>query len=666
VSTTPPTPERPATAPVDGALVRSSGDEVTGTIALRLPFPLAAARTPALTLLALAVGGLMRLSPQTSPWTTSVLLGALIVLGAPVVWRTVRGMLRGEFAADVVAMLAIVTAIVLQQPFAGLVIVLMQTGGELLERYAEGRASNAVRELEAAAPRIAHRVTNDTVIEDIPAEQIVVGDHVLVRPGEMVPCDGTVVDGTSSLDTSRLTGEAVPERVAAGSAVRSGVVNTVSPILVLVTAPARESLYARIVELVRTAQAEKSPIQRLADKWAVWFTPITLVTCAIAWWLSGDADRVLAVLVVATPCPLLLATPVAIIGGINRAARRQVIVRNGTALELLARVDTVVFDKTGTLTHGRPAVRDVITLDGSDAAALLRAAAAVEVGSGHLLARSVVEEAVARGLEIPRASDIVEEPGRGVSGIVEGRRVTVGNRALVADRHPTLRATLDAHVPGADGGLRAYVAIEDGARNGGTASPAAAGVISFADRMRDGLAPFIARLGTLGLTRTVLLSGDHASNVEPVARALGITEARGDLMPDDKVTTVKQLERDGRRVLMVGDGTNDAPALSAATVGVALAAHGGGISAEAAGVVLLADDVTRVEDAVRIGQRAVSIARQSIVAGLVLSGAAMVVAAAGFIPPTAGALIQEAIDVAVILNALRAAQSPHGVPASPV
>jgi heavy metal translocating P-type ATPase len=665
--TTPPNDiERPATTSVDGALARSPHDSAAGTVTSRLPFPLAAARTPALTLFALAVGGVMRLSPRTSPWATSVLLGALIVLGAPVVWRTVRGMLRGEFAADVVAMLAIVAAIVLQQPFAGLVIVLMQTGGELLERYAEGRASNAVRELEAAAPRIAHRVTNDTVIEDIPAEQIVVGDRVLVRPGEMVPCDGTVADGSSSLDTSRLTGEAVPERVVAGSAVRSGVVNTVSPILVLVTAPARESLYARIVELVRTAQAEKSPIQRLADKWAVWFTPITLVTCAIAWWLSGDADRVLAVLVVATPCPLLLATPVAIIGGINRAARRQVIVRNGTALELLARVDTVVFDKTGTLTHGRPAVSDVVALDGSDAAALLRAAAAVEVGSGHLLARSVVEEAMTRGLDIPRASDIVEESGRGVSGIVEGRRVTVGNRALVAERHPALRGTLEAHVPGADDGLRAYVAIDSAPTDRGATSSAMAGVISFADRMRDGLSPFIARLGTLGLTRTVLLSGDHTSNVGPVANALGITEARGDLMPDDKVAAVKQLEREGRRVLMVGDGTNDAPALSAATVGVALAAHGGGISAEAAGVVLLADDVTRVEDAVRIGQRAVSIARQSIVAGLVLSGAAMVVAAAGFIPPTAGALIQEAIDVAVILNALRAAQSPHGVPASPV
>ncbi len=608
-------------------------------------------------------GAAMRFADGLRPYSTTVLLVALALLGAPVVLRTLRGILHGEFAADVVAMLAIVTAVILQQPFAGLVIVLMQTGGELLERYAEGRASDAVRELEAAAPRIAHRVSDPTRIEDIEAEQIVIGDRILVRPGEMVPCDGEVIDGSSSLDTSRVTGEAVPERVGIGSAVRSGVVNTVSPILVRATAPARESLYARIVELVRSAQAEKSPIQRMADRWAVWFTPITLVACGIAWWLSGDADRVLAVLVVATPCPLLLATPVAIIGGINRAARRQVIVRNGAALELLARVDTVVFDKTGTLTHGRPAVRDVRVLvpatvgDGSPDALdrLLAAAAAVELGSGHLLAQSVVAHALERGLALPVAKDIVEESGRGVFGRVADAPVTVGNRALVAERHPALRAALEAHVPAADGGLRAYVGLGN----------AQLGVITFADRMREGLAPFIARLHRLGLTRTVLLSGDHTSNVRPVAEALGITEARGDLFPDDKVAAVKQLEADGRHVLMVGDGTNDAPALSAATVGVALAAHGGGISAEAAGVVLLVDDVTRVEDAVRIGQRAVAIARQSIMAGLVLSGAAMVVAALGFIPPTAGALIQEAIDVAVILNALRAAQDPHAGPASP-
>ena len=653
-----------------------------------LPFPLAAARAPALTLVALITGGLLSVAPATHDWATPFLLAALVLLGAPVVLRTVRGMLHGKFAADLVAMLAIVTAVVLGQPFAGLVIVLMQTGGELLERYAEGRASDAVRELEAAAPRIAHRVRTATGpatgpatgdgTEEIAAELVVAGDLLLVRPGEMIPCDGVISEGTSSLDTSRLTGEPLPERVAPGSQVRSGVVNTASPLVVRVTAPARDSLYARIVELVRTAQAEKSPIQRMADRWAVWFTPVTFAACVIAWWLSGDAQRVLAVLVVATPCPLLLATPVAIIGGINRAARRQVIVRNGTALELLARVNTVVFDKTGTLTQGRPSVQSVESFEGITERELLRLSAAVEVGSGHLLARSVVDAAIARGLSIPSATAVVEHAGRGVTGVVEGRRVSLGNRSLVVELHPNATRVLEQHAPADGEGLRAYVAIEtidtgdtphtpDTVADAvaGTRAPAV-GVITFGDQLRADLPPFIARLRTLGLTRTVLLSGDHAANVEPVARALGITEAHGDLLPDQKVAAVRALESAGRRVLMVGDGTNDAPALSAATVGVALAAHGGGISAEAAGVVLLADDVTRVEDAVRIGQRAVAIARQSIVAGLVLSGVAMVVAALGFIPPALGALLQEAIDVAVILNALRAATSPRGVSASPV
>ena len=424
--------------------------------------------------------------------------------------------------------------------------------------------------------------------------------------------------------------------------------------MIRVTAPASESLYARIVELVRTAQAEKSPIQRTADRWAIWFTPVTLAACAIAWWLSGDPSRVLAVLVVATPCPLLLATPVAIIGGINRAARRQIVVRNGTALELLARVDTAVFDKTGTLTLGRTVVDGVAAAGAGGEDELLRLAGAVELGSGHLLARSVVEAAAARGLPLPSATKVVETPGQGVTGIVEGREISVGARSFIGRLHPGAVAALQA-IPLEGAGLRAYV----------TADGTPLGVIAFADRMREGLPEFVGRLASLGLTRTLLLSGDHQANVAPIAAALGISDARGDLLPEQKVEVVRALEREGRHVLMVGDGTNDAPALSAATVGVALAAHGGGISAEAAGVVILADDVTRVEDAVRIGQRTVAIARQSIIAGLVLSGAAMVLAALGFIPPTAGALLQEGIDVAVILNALRAAQDPRAGSGSP-
>ena len=568
----------------------------------------------------------------------------LVVIGGPVVLRTIRGMFRGQFAADIVAALAIVGAITLGQPIAGLVIVLMQTGGELLERYAEGRASAAVHELEAQAPQLAHRVRG-AAIQDIAAADVVVGDDLLVRPGEMVPCDGIVTEGTSHLEVARLTGEPSPERVSPGSVVRSGAVNRESALHVRATARASESLYACIVELVRSAQAERSPIQRMADRYAVWFTPLTIAACAIAWWASGDPMRVLAVLVVATPCPLILATPVAVIGGINRAARHQIIVRTGAALERIGAVDVAVFDKTGTLTIGYPEVSAVHAIGPLSQDDLLATAAAVEQHSGHLLARSVVVEAERRGLVIPHAVDAIEAPGQGVTGSVNGTSVTVGSRGYVAQIHPAA-AESAAAAQAAGRGLRAFVAI------GGHL----AGIIEYADRTRDGLPAFFAELKSLGVKRALLVSGDHEENVASLAASLGISEARGDQMPDDKVAIVRELLGEGHRVLMTGDGTNDAPALAAATVGIALAAHGGGISAEAADIVLLADDVTRVTMAIRIGRHATSIARQSIVVGLGLSGIAMVFAALGYIPPTTGAVLQEAIDVAVILNALRASR----------
>lgn len=599
------------------------------------------ARLPLLALAALAVtGALMALGAQ---WDHEIGVALLVATGAPVVWRTMRGMLRGHFAADIVATLAIVTAAALQQPIAGLVIVLMQTGGEMLERYAEGRASAAVRELEAQAPQRANRVRAGSTVE-IAANDVAVGDELLVRPGEMVPCDGEVISGQSHLEVARLTGEPSPERVTVGSPVRSGAVNLESPLTVRATALAAESLYARIVELVRSAQAQKSPIQRLADRYAVWFTPITLLACVLAWLISHDPLRVLAVLVVATPCPLILATPVAIIGGINRAARHQVIVRSGAALEQIGSVDTAVFDKTGTLTIGYPEVSAVLAIGAHDESSVLALAAAVEHHSGHLLARTVVAEAERRGLSVGKAERVVEEPGRGVTGDVSGKRVSIGALSYVAAMQPSAAAQLiEAQAEGE--GLRAYLAIDG----------AAAGVVQYADRTRDGLPQFFTELRGLGVRRTLLLSGDHEHNVAALAARLGITEARGDLLPDQKVDVVRKLMADGHRVVMTGDGTNDAPALSAATVGIALAAHGGGISAEAAGIVLLADDVTRVATAIRIGRRATMIARQSIVVGLGLSAGAMVAAAFGLIAPTPGALLQEAIDVAVILNALRAA-----------
>ena len=606
-----------------------------------------AARLPVAALLALTIT--LGLFAGGYRWDHEIGVVLLAATGLPIVARTIRGTLGGHFASDVVATLAIVTAVVLQQPIAGLVIVLMQSGGELLERYAEGRASAAVRELEAQAPQRAHRVRGDTTgdtTDDITADAVAVNDILLVRPGEMIPCDGVVTSGRSHLEVARLTGEPSPERVGPGSVVRSGAVNQEGALHLRATALASDSLYARIVELVRSAQAEKSPIQRLADRYAVWFTPITIVACMVAWFLSHDALRVLAVLVVATPCPLILATPVAIIGGINRAARNQIIIRSGAALEQIGRVDAAVFDKTGTLTIGYPEVSALFPIAPFDEATLLALSVAVEHDSGHLLARSVVTEAERRGVEVVDAESVVETPGRGVTGTVGGRLVSVGALSFVTESQPGAGARLRAaHASG--NGLRAYVAVDN----------AAAGMIAFADRTRDGLPALFAELRELGVTRTLLVSGDHEQNVAELARTLGITEARGDTLPDEKVAVVRGLLAQGHRVMMTGDGTNDAPALSAATVGIALAAHGGGISAEAADIVLLADDISRVALAIRIGRRATFIARQSIVVGLGLSAIAMIAAALGHIPPTAGAVLQEAIDVAVILNALRASRA---------
>jgi heavy metal translocating P-type ATPase len=577
--------------------------------------------------------------PPRSVWTAGLWL-----LGLPLLYRTLRGMLRGRFAADLVAGLAVITAMVLGHPFAGLVIVLMQTGGEALEHFAERRASAAVRALEADAPRQAHRVEGERVV-DVPADAVAVADRILVRPGEMVPCDGVVESGTSQVDVARLTGEPIPVRAAKGDTLRSGSLVIEGALVLRVSALSRESLYARIVELVRTAQASKAPLQRLADRYAVWFTPITVAVAAVAYAVSGDPDRVLAVLVVATPCPLILATPVAIIGGINRAARRQIIVRHGGALEALATVDTAVFDKTGTLTVGRPEVSEVLAVPPFEEDEVLRLAGTVEQGSGHLLARTLVAAAQHRGLVLTEPDEVIEASGRGVSGRVGNQRVVVGALTLIEELAPGAAPGLHA-LHGVGAALRAYVAVDG----------RPAGSVTYADRLRPDAAEVVTRLRSLGLTRIALLSGDHAENVAAVARSVGIEEVAADLLPEDKVNQVLRLTQARHRVLMVGDGTNDAPALSSSAVGLALGAHGGGIVAEAADVVLLVDDLARVPEAVAIGHRTMRIARQSIGVGLGLSGLAMLVAAAGYIPPTAGALLQEAIDVAVILNALRAAR----------
>ena len=595
---------------------------------------------PSLTLVILSLGAAFGMAGRSST-ADVVLFGGLLLVGVPLILRTARGALRGRLAADIVAALAIGTAIVLHQPLAGLVVVLMQTGGEALERYAEGRASAALQMLEDAAPRIAHRLRDD-VAEDVTVDSILIGDDLLVRPGEMVPCDAIVLDGRSHVDASSLTGEPVPLTAEAGVELLSGSLNQEGALRVRARALAAESQYARIVEMVRTAQASKAPLQRLADRYAIWFTPLTLAVCVVAYAITHDPVRVLSVLVVATPCPLILATPVAIIGGISRAARSRIIFRHGSALEQLAGITVAVFDKTGTLTIGRPEVSNVVATDGIAPDVVLARAAAVEERSGHLLARSVVAAARARGLPIAEARGILEAAGRGVTGQVGDHEIAIGSSAYLLERYPTLR---DGWKPRYTGRLSAHVAM-DGAH---------VGIIEFADRVRASASATVAQLRGHGVRRVVLLSGDDAATTREVASAVGLLEARGDLLPQDKVSVVAELVKSGEHVAMIGDGTNDAPALTAATVGVALARHGG-VTAEAADVVLLSDDLAGVAHAVQIGKRTMRIARQSIWAGLGGSAVAMIFAAMGMIPPTAGAVLQEAIDVAVILNALRASR----------
>ncbi|MGH7498024.1 MAG: heavy metal translocating P-type ATPase, partial [Gemmatimonadales bacterium] len=452
-------------------------------------------------------------------------------------WRTLRGIVVGRFAADLVAMLAIVTALLLGQPLAGLIVVLMQTGGEALERYAEGRASQAVRELEAAAPRLAHRLRAGQV-EDVSAEAIAIGDTLLLRPGELIPSDAVVLEGRSHVDASRLTGEPLPVSARPGTPLLSGSLNLEGALTVRATAPARQSQYAKIVELVRTAQASKSPLQRLADRYAVWFTPATLLVCLAAYLMSGDPLRVLAVLVVATPCPLILATPVAVVGGINRAARHGIIFRHGAGLEQLGRVTTAVFDKTGTLTLGRPKVARVLAIPPWAPNEVLRIAAGVEHGSSHLLARTLVEAATARGIETPDGSDITEAPGQGVWGRVEGRMVTVGGWSFVVGRSPDADAAFERLLESSRAEeLRAFVTVDG----------QAAGIVEYADQLRPGMRPFIERLRRLGIRRILLLSGDSEENAAAVGRAVGIREVHGDLLPEAKVASVNRLMKEGER-----------------------------------------------------------------------------------------------------------------------
>jgi heavy metal translocating P-type ATPase len=420
----------------------------------------------------------------------------------------------------------------------------------------------------------------------------------------------------------------------------SGSVNVGDAFEMRATALSVDSKYAKIVELVRKAQEEKPPLQRLADRYAVWFTPVTLVMCALGWLITGNPHTILSVLVVATPCPLILAVPVAIISGINRAASFGIIVKGGTAIEQIGRAQAIVFDKTGTLTYGTPTVDQIVAFNGTAPKEIMRLAGGAEQLSGHVLAQSLTQAALKQNGSLPMPSDVHETAGYGIEAQVDGHHVVVGSPKFISDSTgENIPAQKLTHSE-----LAAYIAIDR--------KPA--GVVTFSDQLRPGVPELMTRLRGLGVKHTAMLTGDREDHAREVSKAAHLDGFEAGLLPEGKVEAVKKLKQRYNPIVMVGDGINDAPALATATVGVAMGAHGTGISAEAADIVLMVDDVSRVADAVETGQRMLRVAKQSIYVGLGLSLALMVLAAFGLIPPAIGALLQEAIDVAVIVNGLRA------------
>jgi heavy metal translocating P-type ATPase len=547
---------------------------------------------------------------------------------------------RGDVGLDIVAALSMLAALVFAEYLAAVVVAVMYSGGQYLESFAERRANREMTALLARVPRSTLRQRNGR-LEEVALEAVEPGDRLVIRKGDVVPVDGAVVDGVAVLDQSALTGESMPVQQKVGDPVLSGSTNAGEAFHLAATRRAAESTYAGIVRLVAAAQRSRAPMSRLADRYAMVFLAATVALAGAAWAWTGDPIRAVAVLVVATPCPLILAVPVAIVSGLSRAAKQGILIKGGQALETLARVRSLVIDKTGTLTHGRARVVSIDVASGQSADELLRIAASLDQASKHMIAQAIVEEAQKKGLQLAVPGDVVETAGEGLEGRVDGHHVVVGGYRFVGER--VLGVGLALWRADRPAGAAAVAVGIDGKF---------AGVLILADELREGTRALLQSLRALGVERIVLATGDRHDVAGLVARGLSIDALRSELTPDQK-TLVVLSERKHGPVMMIGDGVNDAPALAAADLGVAMGAKGAAASAEAADVVLLVDQLDRILPAMEIARRSRFIALQSVYAGIGLSVAGMIAAALGFISPVQGAVLQELIDIAVILNALR-------------
>jgi heavy metal translocating P-type ATPase len=592
---------------------------------------------------AIVVHLILRFAVRTTAGVAAIpLVAALILGGVPLVLTLVRGLSRGKFGSDLLGGISIVTSVLLGEYLAGTIIVLMLSGGEALEGYALRSASSVLAALAKRMPSVAHRRRGEDTV-NVTLAEIEVGDLLVIHPHEICPADGVVVEGHGVMDESYLTGEPFQITKTTGSNVISGAINGETVLVMRTTQRAADSRYAKIMEVMRESEAKRPQLRRLGDQLGAIYTPVALSVAALAWLLSGEAVRFLAVLVIATPCPLLIAIPISIIGSISLCARRAIIVKSPVALEQIAGCRTAIFDKTGTLTYGTPKLTELLVAPGFSRNDVLTLVASLERYSKHPLAVAILGAATDDGLQLPEATEVSERPGTGLQGKVSGRAIQITSRGrLVADGVTTIDA-----LPPVAGGLECVVAIDGGY----------AGCLRFRDAPRVESSPFIHHLGPKHqFQKIMLVSGDRESEVRYLAGQVGITEIHAEQSPEEKLAIVRR-ETAAAKTLYVGDGINDAPAMMAATVGMAIGRNSD-VTAEAAGVVVMDNSLLKVDEFMHISRRMRAIALQSAVGGMVLSVLGMGFAATGYLTPVAGAISQEVIDVLAVLNALRAAWPP--------
>lgn len=567
-----------------------------------------------------------------------VLGSVAIIATLPLLWNMIQDVRYGSYGIDILAITAIVTSVLLGQYWAAIVVVLMLTGGESLEKYAEHRARSELNSLLNRAPQKAHLLQGRKVIE-VKASAIKIGDKILIKPGELVPVDAIILDGIANFDESSLTGESLPQPKQAGDQILSGSLATDGAITAKALATASDSQYEQIIKLVRSAAASQTPFVRLAERYSIPFTVLSFAIATAVWVISGDPIRFLEVIIVATPCPLLLAAPIALISGMSRASKYGIIVKTGSALERLAEARTIAFDKTGTLTRGELVVSDISTFNSFKEDDVLLWAASLEQSSNHVVAHAVVTAAIDRKLKLAKAKHVKEMAGRGLQAQLKGQEILVGRLSLLTEHAISLPASFKL---GAIKQTAVYVAV----------AGQLAGVITFEDELRTESAATLERLAHLGLSETVMITGDNESVAKAVAKKLAITSVHAEMLPAGKLKVLEAITN--RPVVFVGDGVNDAPVLTSADIGIALGARGSAAASESADIVILQDDISRVATAVAIAKRTFKIAKQSILIGIGLSIILMLLFATGKFSPLVGALVQEVVDVVVIFNALRA------------